>query len=176
MAACQGDGRVSRLHENMALLLAGARDKGIQVVFVPHRRTRPGDYENWKFHNPSHARISEHKVFEQGSWGAEFHPDFQPTAGDLIASEHWTSSGFANTDLDFMLKQHRVDHIILAGLRANTCIEATGRYGVELGYHVTLAKDAVAAYSFDEMKAAIEVNFPAFAHAVLSSAEIVDRY
>ncbi|MFL6379670.1 MAG: hypothetical protein ACJ71F_03980 [Nitrososphaeraceae archaeon] len=30
---------------------------------------------------------------------------------------------------------------------ANTCIEATGRLGMELGYHVTIIKDAIAASS-----------------------------
>jgi nicotinamidase-related amidase len=33
------------------------------------------------------------------------------------------------------------------GMIANTCIEATGRFGTELGYHVTIIKDAIAAFS-----------------------------
>jgi Isochorismatase family len=32
---------------------------------------------------------------------------------------------------------------------ANTCIESTGSFGMELGYHVTLVKDATAAFSRD---------------------------
>ena len=55
---------------------------------------------------------------------------------------------------------------------ANTCIESTGRFGMELGYHVTLVKDATAASSREEMRAA-ELNGPTFAHAILSTSGIV---
>jgi nicotinamidase-related amidase len=33
------------------------------------------------------------------------------------------------------------------GLLANTCVESTGCFAMELGYHVTLVKDATAAFS-----------------------------
>lgn len=52
---------------------------------------------------------------------------------------------------------------------ANTCIESTGRYGMELGYHVTLVRDATAAFSPEAMHAAHEVNGPTFAHAILAT-------
>jgi nicotinamidase-related amidase len=50
---------------------------------------------------------------------------------------------------------------------ANTCIEATGRFGIELGYHVTIIKGAIAAFSKEGMHSANEVNGPVFAHAIL---------
>jgi nicotinamidase-related amidase len=90
---------------------------------------------------------------------------FKPREGDIIAQEHWTASGFANTDLDMLLKQHGITHLAIAGNRANTCIESTGRYAVELGYHATLVSDAIAAFSDAEMNSTIEVNWPAFGHA-----------
>jgi Isochorismatase family len=36
---------------------------------------------------------------------------------------------------------------------ANTCVEATARCGAELGYHVTLVRDATAALSSEAMHA-----------------------
>ena len=56
---------------------------------------------------------------------------------------------------------------------ANTCIEATGRLGMELGYYVTLIKDATAAFSHEGMYAAHEVNGPLFAHAILTTKELL---
>jgi nicotinamidase-related amidase len=53
---------------------------------------------------------------------------------------------------------------------AKTCIESTGRFGMELGYHVTLVKDATAAESWEAMHAA-ELNGPTFAHAIVSTGE-----
>ena len=61
----------------------------------------------------------------------------------------------------------------MAGMLANTCIEATGRYAMELGYHVTLVKDATAAFSTERMHAAHVLNGPNFAHAILTTAEVV---
>ena len=43
------------------------------------------------------------------------------------------------------------------------------------GYHVTLVRDAAAAVSIDRIHAAHELNGPNFAHAILTTAEVVDR-
>jgi len=69
--------------------------------------------------------------------------------------------------------QRGIDKIILAGLVANTCIEATARFGVELGYHVTLVRDATAAFSPEAMHAAHEINAPTFAHAILTTDALI---
>ena len=51
---------------------------------------------------------------------------------------------------------------------ANTCVEATARLGMELGYHVTLIKDATAA-----CHSAYEVNGPAFADAIFTIKDLL---
>jgi nicotinamidase-related amidase len=60
------------------------------------------------------------------------------------------------------------------GLIAHTCVEATVRFGAELGYEITMVKDATASYSDTEMHAALEVNIPNYATAVLPASEVVD--
>jgi nicotinamidase-related amidase len=162
-------------YDNMRRLLPAVRAAGIQVVIVPHRHWREGDYQGWKHMNPSQARVNQSHAFAAGSWGGEFHPEFGPRAGDVVVLEHWAQSGFANTDLDAQLKQRGLGQIILVGFLANTCVESTARFGMELGYHVTLVKDATAAYSREGMHAAHEVNGPSFAHAILTTAELLAR-
>ncbi|MGW5479200.1 isochorismatase family cysteine hydrolase [Streptomyces sp. NPDC004008] len=98
--------------------------------------------------------------FARGSRGGEFHPDFRPQAADVVVGEHWGSSGFANTDLDFQLKQHGITYVAVVGLLADTCVEATARFATELGYHVTLVRDATAALSPERMHAAHELTGP----------------
>jgi ureidoacrylate peracid hydrolase len=56
-------------------------------------------------------------------------------------------SGFANTDLDLQLKKHGIHQLIVIGLIAHTCVEATVRFAAELGYQVTMVRDATADYS-----------------------------
>lgn len=164
------------LVQNISRLLHKAREQGLKIIYAPHHHTTKADYLNWKFLAPSHQGTKNMTVFEKGSWGAEFHPDLLPQPGDLIAQNHWTASGFANTDLDFLLRMHNIERIVLAGMRANTCIDSTARYGVELGYHVTLIKDGIAAFNWDEIKATVEINFPNYGHSLLSVQEFIDSF
>ncbi|MBS3649398.1 isochorismatase family protein [Pseudaminobacter sp. 19-2017] len=162
------------LLDNLRRLDNAVRAAGVQVVIVPHRRWEPGDYEDWDHPNPTQRKIMEHHLFTRGEWGGEFHPDFAPKPGDIVAAEHWGQSGFANTDLDMKLKQHGMTHVIVVGLLANTCIESTSRFAMELGYHVTLVRDATAAFGHEHMHAAHEINGPTFAHAIRTTDEVIN--
>jgi len=159
---------------NMLQVLNAARKTGLRIFYALHRRYRPGDYETWKYIAPIQKAAWSHKTFEYGTWGGEIRREFEPRAVDIVAHEHWCSSGFANTDLDLQLKKHRIHQLIVIGLIAHTCVEATVRYAAELGYDVTMVKDATADYSDVEMRAALDVNIPNYASAIVSTAEIVD--
>jgi nicotinamidase-related amidase len=161
------------LIDNLKAIVKTVREKGIQVFIVPHRRWEPGDYERWRHANPSQVAVGKRQTFAKGTWGGEWRPEFAPQAGDVVIKEHWAQSGFANTDLDLQLKQYGVEKVILIGLLANTCIESTGRFAMELGYHVTLVTDATAAFSQEMMHAAHQLNGPTYAHAILTTAELI---
>lgn len=157
---------------NLRTVIGSAREAGVRVVFVPHRRWRPGDYETWDHPNASQRMVNEGQIFADGTWGGEFHHDLQPQPGDVLVQEHWAQSGFANTDLNMQLQQHHVSHVVVVGLLANTCIESTARYAMELGYHVTLVTDATAAQSSELMHAAHRLVGPTYAHSILTTAEL----
>ncbi|HTL09941.1 MAG TPA: isochorismatase family cysteine hydrolase [Chitinophagaceae bacterium] len=161
-----------RLLDHMRTIITTARELTIQILYVPHHRAEPTDYTGWKYITATQLGSRDRQVFGKGTWGGEFHDDFQPQDNDIIIKEHWSQSGFANTDLDMQLKQHNIDRVILIGMLANTCLESTGRYAMELGYHVTLVTDASAAYNWEYMHAAHEINGPTFAHAILNTEEL----
>ena len=94
--------------------------------------------------------------------------------GDIVVKEHWAQSGFANTDLDQQLRQHGITHVIVVGLLANTCIVSTARYAMELGFNVTLVRDATAAFTREMMHAAHVLNGPTYAHAILNTRELIE--
>jgi ureidoacrylate peracid hydrolase len=169
-AIAEANGRVP----NMLEVLTAARKMGLRVFYSPHRRYRPGDYETWKYVAPIQKTAWSRKAFEYGTWGGEFRSEFAPRAGEIVALEHWCSSGFANTDLDLQLKKHGIHQLIVIGLIAHTCVEATVRFAAELGYEVTVVKDATASYSDREMHAALEVNIPNYASAIVTTKEVID--
>jgi ureidoacrylate peracid hydrolase len=159
---------------HMMQVLDAARKADIRVFYALHRRYRPGDYETWKYIAPIQKAAWSRKTFEYGTWGGEIRSEFAPQPGDIVALEHWCSSGFANTDLDLQLKKHGIHQLIVTGLIAHTCVEATVRYAAELGYQVTMVKDATASYTDKEMHAALDVNIPNYASAIVTTNEVVD--
>jgi len=118
---------------HMLQVLLAARKAKLRVFYAMHHRYRPGDYETWKYIEPIQRAAWARKTFEYGTWGGEFRAEFAPSPGEIVAQEHWCSSGFANTDLDLQLKKHGIHQLIVVGLIAHTCIEATVRYAAELG-------------------------------------------
>ncbi|WP_037080283.1 isochorismatase family cysteine hydrolase [Pseudonocardia spinosispora] len=158
---------------NLKAAVDAARAAGITVFFTPHRRWQEGDYQGWRHSNPSQLVTNHVQLFAEGTWGGDWHPDFQPQPGDVVVSQHWSQSAFANTDLDAQLKQHGIEQLVLVGMIANTCIESTARFGMELGYHVTLVTDATAAFSTEAMHAAHTINGPTFAHRIVTTADLL---
>ena len=141
----------------------------------------------WIFHPgalrfPSrNTKIALQPKSESDSTGRRSHStNLTIDLGDCIGlkehdkSDLWCSSGFANTDLDLQLKKHGIHQLIVIGLIAHTCIEATVRFAAELGYEVTVVKDATADYSDAEMDAALDITIPNYASAIVTTKEAVE--
>jgi nicotinamidase-related amidase len=161
------------LHANLARVRATARQVSMPIFILPHHRHNSADFEGWAYLTPSQSAAHQYQLFATGSWGGEWYEGFGPEAGDIVIKEHWGASSFANTDLDVQLRQHGITHVIFIGLIANTCIETSARCAAELGFHVTLVRDATAAMSPEAMQAAHDINGPTYAHAILTTAELV---
>src|SRR5262245_14607301 len=159
---------------HMLQVLQAARQSGVRVFYVLHRRYRQGDYETWKHMAPVQRTPWLAKVFAAGSWGGQIRPEFEPQAGDIVTQEHWCSSGFANTDLDMQLRAHGIEQLIIAGLIVNACVEATVRDAAERGYRITVVRDATAGTSTEAMHAALDGNIPDYASDIATGGEVVD--
>ncbi len=55
-----------QLVQNLKKLIAGARERNIQIIYAPHRNTQKGDYMNWRFLSPSHQGSKATVLFEKG--------------------------------------------------------------------------------------------------------------
>jgi nicotinamidase-related amidase len=159
---------------NMLRVSNAARKARLRIFYALHHRYRSGDYETWKYIAPVQKAAWEHKSFEDGTWGGTIRSEFAPKPGDIVAQEHWCSSGFANTDLDLQLKKHGIHQLIVIGLIAHTCVESTVRFAAELGYQVTMVKDATADYTDEMMHASLDLNIPNYASAIVTTDQIVD--
>jgi nicotinamidase-related amidase len=119
------------------------------------------DYTTWKHLSGIHKVMYDQRMFQAGSWGADFHPELQPKPGEVIILPHKNIDVFATTDLDTQLRQHSIEYAVFAGMSATLCVESTIRTGMEHGYHVTAIKDATAAAGgMEPYEAAIKFAYP----------------
>jgi len=162
------------LLENLKKILDSARSAGLQIAYAPHHRWRPGSFSDNKYLHPSQALSASFKAFPLSGFGGQYYKGLEPQKGEIISSEHTCSSGFAETDLHDQLQRIGISHLIIVGLITNSCIEATARSAVDLGYHVSLVTDAVAAFSPGEHARTVTQIYPLIAHRVLSTHQVID--
>ena len=161
------------LVQNLLRLVAVARTSGARIAFAPHYRYREGSFSDRKYLNPSQHQQLSSGIFAEGKFGGQFYAGLGPVDGDIVSSEHVSSSGFSETDLHDQLAKESISHLFIAGCISNTCIEATARSAVDLGYHVTIVTDAIAAFSPVDHALATQSTFPLVVHRTVSTAEAV---
>ncbi|MFE4824592.1 cysteine hydrolase family protein [Streptomyces sp. NPDC056704] len=134
-----------RTLENLKTLLAGAREQGFPVFHAPMSYTE-SDYTTWKHISGVHHEMFDNRLFAEGSWGADFHPDLAPADGEIVIAPHKNIGVPANTDLEVQMRQHDVEYIAVTGMVGTMCVESTARNCMEHGFHVTTFTDATAAF------------------------------
>jgi nicotinamidase-related amidase len=113
------------------LLLAAFRDRGLPVVLVNVTGQAPGRTEQPRFDMAALPADWTDLIAEL---------DAQP--GDILVTKRsW--GAFANTDLEERLKARGVTQVVVTGVATGTGVEATARQAYELGFNVTLARDAM---------------------------------
>jgi ureidoacrylate peracid hydrolase len=154
-------------------LVTATREAGVPVLFGPMAYTEE-DYTDHGLQRRSgiNRLMFEAKMFLAGSWGADFHPDIQPTNADVVLQPHKGTDVF-ETDLPEHLERLGTEQLVIAGMTANLCVESTGRHATEHGYHVTFLSDAIGAESLPAYEASIHVNYPLIANAVMEVDEFL---
>ncbi|MDP9068441.1 MAG: cysteine hydrolase [Actinomycetota bacterium] len=154
--------------ENLKRVIAGARERAVPVVFGPMAYTEE-DYADQELQRRSgiNRLMFERKMFQAGSWGADFHPDLQPAEDEVVLLPHKGIDVF-ETDLPQHLERLNTTHLVIAGMTASLCCESTGRHAMEHGYDVTFVKDAIGADSLPSYEAAVHLSYPLIANAVVT--------
>jgi ureidoacrylate peracid hydrolase len=93
----------------------------------------------------------------RGSRDARVLDAIAPT-GDEIVIPKTSSSVFISTNINYVLGNLGVQHLIVSGLLTEQCIDSTVRDACDYGYLVTLVTDACAALSEQRHATSIENN------------------
>lgn len=110
--------RAARI-SNMADLVEKARTAGAPVVWVQHSdEGLPRNTEGW-----------------------QIVPELAPDAGEPVIHKMYRSS-FEGTNLEQVLAERHIGHVVMCGAQTNYCIRNTVHAAFERGYDVTLVADA----------------------------------
>lgn len=107
-----------RVVGNIALAVTQARRAGVPVIWVLHEDEElPRDSEPWRLV-----------------------PELSPEATEPVVHKRYNSA-FEATDLEALLADREVRHLVLAGAATNWCIRATAYAALDRGYNLTLVAD-----------------------------------
>lgn len=111
-----------------------ARARGALIIWFidQHRAGKP----DWEL---EHVRPHG----EEGSVGVELDPGLHPLPEDYTVVKR-RYSAFVGTDLDLILRDNRIERVILTGTKTNVCIRATATDAFERNYYVVVPRECVA--------------------------------
>lgn len=93
----------------------------------------------------------------QGSEATALLPELRHHADDIVCDRHHGVAPFTNTSLHAILEGHNINSLIVTGVSLNVGIPGLVIEAVNLGYSVTVARDAVAGFP-SEYAASVVVN------------------
>jgi nicotinamidase-related amidase len=151
---------------NLKGVIAKARGKGWPVVYVGLRYRE--DYQDVLSVAPRIARARENKVAVRGHWGAEFHPEIAPQAGDLVFYKQCVNPFFGTSLLEW-LRSKGVANLFIAGTATNLVVESAARYADDAGFAVSVIEDCCASPNPAWHEFAVTQILPVFGRVVASN-------
>jgi nicotinamidase-related amidase len=97
------------------------------------------------------------KPLEFGKEGWEIHTEITPRQNDTIIQKT-TPDSFLNTTLEVELSRKGIEHIHIAGIQTEACVDTTCRRAFSMGYKATLISDAHSTWSSSEISAQQIIN------------------
>lgn len=118
--------------------------------------------------------IKSSGAFRAGSPGADTIPEILAFEDKIIyVNGKQGFNAFSNTELDRVLREHNIHHLLLAGMITSLCIDSTGRAAYERGYKVTVLSDCVSARTPAEQEFYCKNIFPLYAD-VMTNREFME--
>ncbi|MFO1171654.1 MAG: isochorismatase family cysteine hydrolase [Hyphomicrobiaceae bacterium] len=127
-------------------VLDAARETGAVIVWI-HDSHRKGMRQDREF-----LKRSPHCI--EGTWGVEIIEELGAREDDIHVIKH-RFSGFFQTDLDLVLKDMRIDQLVVFGVVTNICVRSTVHDAFFNGYEVVVPRDCCAATGSREQESSL---------------------
>jgi len=120
---------------NMTRFLAEARNVGASI-FLVRTVVAPEGHSRNTLQWPEYMR----RHLSPGSAGTEWDPAIAPHEGDIeIVKQRYSS--FFGTELDAMLRERKIQTVLIFGLTTDVCVQSTVRDAWQLDYQTITLSD-----------------------------------
>lgn len=127
----------------IARLAATFRDAGLPVFHLPIAH-RP-DYADVQPNSLLAALARKNRLLTAGSVEAEIVSELTPAPQDHVISRSSGLIGFNGTALDAILRRMNISTVVISGVSTNVAVAGCAMTAADLGYHVIVAEDCIAA-------------------------------
>ena len=114
--------------------------------------------------------IKDSKAFCEGGFGAQTVDELQQASPDIICLPGKRGlNAFSNTDLESLLTERGIEHVILAGAVTSLCIDTAGREAMDLGFKVTILNDCIVGRTLFEQDYYLKEIMPLYSNVICSN-------
>jgi ureidoacrylate peracid hydrolase len=113
--------------------------------------------------------------YREGTWGHRMIDELLPCDGDPIV-EKYRHDGFADTNLNAVLKSLHIECLLFIGTATNICIESTLRHAFFLDYFAVIVSDAVSPMGSDMLQEATFANVQSTFGWIVSSKDLLSGW
>ncbi len=99
---------------------------------------------------------------EEGGPDSRIIPELAPVKGEIVLRKK-SYDAFRGTKLEAMLREKKIDTLLIAGVLTHLCCDSTARAAFERGFRVFLPVDALASYNEELHLAALKTLAHGFA-------------
>jgi len=121
--------------------IAAARKNGILVLYVVVGFRKGFPEITAQTANASFAAIKGGAL--PGLENATVDASIEPQADEMVITKKRVSA-FAGSDLEVILRGHRIDHLVLTGIATSGVVLSTLRQAADMDYRITVLSDACA--------------------------------
>ncbi|MFJ8043219.1 cysteine hydrolase family protein [Kitasatospora sp. NPDC096147] len=133
--------RLATTAERCARAVDAARRAGTEVTFVRFLGDPAHQGPAWRRRD---AALGKQPKCVEGTPGADFHA-VRPLPGEAVFTKLACFDAFLDPEFEPHLRRRGIEHLVLAGLFTDVCVDSTARTAFQRGFHLTVLRDCTAA-------------------------------